>query len=150
MIQRMKPFAKTLSALLFTCAASAAQAHGFSSPSGNIRCYLDVYSDVRFDEKPMVCLVFGADWTPPDGFGDEDPTCDLDMTRTVILPRNGPATARWTCHGDVFWPEPLGSISYGSQWSLLGFSCDVKETGVQCRNEQGNSLSVSRARLGLN
>lgn len=150
MTRKTKPFVKTLTALsaaFLACATSSAQAAGFSSPSGNIRCYLDIYSDVPFDEKPLVCLVFNADWDLPPDYGDGDPTCDLDRTRTVILPRTGPATARWTCHGDVFWPAPLGQISYGSQWSLFGFTCDMANTGVTCRNDLGQSVTINRAGL---
>lgn len=148
MTPRTKPFAKTLTALsavVLACAASSAQAVGFASPSGNIRCYLDVYSDVPFDEKLLVCLVFDADWDLPPYGGGYDPGCDLDSTRTVTLPHNAPATAEWTCHGDVFWPAPLGTISYGSEWSLLGFICDMATTGVTCLNEAGHTVSINRA-----
>lgn len=135
--------------LLLTLFTTTAHAQGFSSPSGNIRCYVDLY-ETRFDAAPMVCLVFDADWDLPPDYGDDDPTCDLDRTRTVILPPDGPASARWTCHGDVFWPAPLGRISYGSEWSLASFICTSDTDGVRCVNGQGNSLWVRRASLVLN
>ncbi|WP_375280086.1 hypothetical protein [Pseudooctadecabacter sp.] len=68
----------------------------------------------------------------------------------MILPPNGPASARWTCRGDVFWPAPLGRISSGSEWSLASFTCTSDTDGVRCVNGQGNSLWVRRAELVLN
>jgi len=157
MIQRTKPFARTLKALnalllglILTCAASSAQAAGFASPSGNIRCYVDIYSAAPMDEVGLVCLVFSADWDLPPDYGDDDPTCDLDRTRTILLPRDGVGSARWTCHGDVFWPAPLGAISYGSEWSLFGFECDMATDGVRCTNPQGDGFHVRRADVTFN
>jgi len=114
------------------------------------RCYIDIYSDARFDEMNMICLVGDAEWDLPPDYGDDDPTCDLDRTRTVILPPNGPARARWTCHGDVFWPAPLGAISYGSQWSLGAFTCQMETSGVTCTSDAGRSFTVARRTLDLN
>ncbi|MCF2869652.1 hypothetical protein L0664_01115 [Octadecabacter sp. G9-8] len=119
-------------------------AAGFASPSGNIRCYLDVYSDLPFGDMPMVCLIFDADWDLPPDYGDSDPTCDLDRTRTLILQPTGRPQERWTCHGDVFWPEPLGTLSYGSEWSMLGYGCRVETRGVTCTNGD-KTFFVSRA-----
>lgn len=97
----------------------------------------------------MICLIFEAEWTTPPNYGDGDPTCDLDRTRTVILPQDGPAQVRWTCHGDVFWPAPLGRISYGSQWALMGYTCDMMTSGVRCENPAGNGFLVRRASRAL-
>lgn len=138
----------TIIALAFTL-TTPAHAAGFASPSGNIRCYVDIYSPQPMDEVPLICLVSNADWDLPPDYGDGDPTCDLDRTRTVILPRSGAPTARWTCHGDVFWPAPLGKISYGSEWSLFGFTCNMASDGVRCVNGAGGSIAVNRARLAL-
>lgn len=151
MTPRTRLFAKTLSAAIAFCAAGlfghTAQAAGFSSPSGNIRCYVDVYHSAPLDEAPLVCLIFDADWDLPPDYGDGDPTCDLDRTRTIVLLPQGEAKARWTCHGDVFWPAPLGKISYGSQWDLFDFTCQMATDGVRCRNASGGSFAVNRARF---
>ncbi|MDC0012617.1 hypothetical protein OAE29_05080 [Octadecabacter sp.] len=67
-----------LNAVMMACLfASPALAAGFSSPSGNMRCYVDLYNAQSLDEVPMVCLVFAADWDLPPDYGDDDPTCDL-------------------------------------------------------------------------
>ena len=154
MTPRTRPFARMLTALnaqIMACLfASPALAAGFSSPSGNIRCYVDLYNAQSLDEVPMVCLVFAADWDLPPDYGDDDPTCDLDRTRTVILTHGQSPVARWTCHGDVFWPAPLGKISYGSQWSLFDFTCDMAMTGVRCDDGQGHGFAVNSAGVMLN
>ncbi|SFI57542.1 DUF6636 domain-containing protein [Jannaschia pohangensis] len=135
--------------LLFGAGAEA-RAAGFTSPSGNILCYLDVLSDLPFDEMPLVCLVFEAEWDLPPDYGDDDPTCDFDRTRTILLRPGQPATARWTCHGDVFWPAPLGAISYGSEWSLADYTCAMATDGVRCGNSAGNGFQVRRSSVTLN
>lgn len=153
MTRPTRPFARTLttlSALLFACAASSAQARGFASPSNNIQCYVDLYEAETVIDAPLVCLIFEADWDLPPDYGDDDPTCDLDRTRTVILSSVGEASVRWTCHGDVFWPAPLGKISYGSQWFLFNFECEVARTGVRCSNTGDGGFVVNRAGVTLN
>ena len=151
MTLQTRPFARTLttlSAVLFACAASSAQAVGFGSPSGNIRCYLDVYSPEPINEIPLICLIFEADWpVTPD---DATPECDLDQTRQIILPPVGYARTEWACHGDVFWPEPLGTISYGSQWFLFDFECEMARNGVRCTNTGDGGFLVNRAGVTLN
>ncbi|OAN84992.1 hypothetical protein A8B78_05675 [Jannaschia sp. EhC01] len=123
---------------------------GFNSPSGNIICYLendlDVYQPVQ--DLSLTCLVFEATWTLPDDYGDDDPICDLDRTRRIVSPPDGPAIERWTCHGDVFWPIH-GAISYGAEWSFLSFDCQMADTGVSCQNGQGHEFSVRRSAQAL-
>lgn len=154
MIQRTRPFAKmltrTASALILLCTAGPAWAVGFASPSGNIKCYVDLYGPGTVDQAGLVCLVFDADWDLPPEYGDDDPTCDLDRTRAIFLPRTGAPFEHWICHGDVFWPAPLGAISYGSQWSLFNFTCTMDRDGVRCANETGDIIAANRARRMLN
>ena len=132
-----------------------AQSASFSAPSGNIICYLetldyDTGGTLPPARQPLICLVFQANWTLPDDYGDDDPTCDLDRTRTIIMPPRGPATARWTCHGDVFWPYPTPQIAYGSDWSVPSFGCSMRKDGVRCQNLSGHGIHLRRAQLVLN
>lgn len=148
MIRKTKPFARiltALSALVLMTLSAPAMAAGFASPSGNIKCYVDIYSDGPFDNAPMICLISRADWDLPPDYGDGNPTCNLDRTRAIFLPPSGAATARWICHGDVFWPAPLGRISYGSQWSLSHYTCAMARDGVRCTNGSGNEFAVKSA-----
>lgn len=150
MIRRMRRSGWTASAacaaLLMLVGPALADRPGFASPSGNIMCYLedDPFVSLPLTQRDIVCLIFEANWTLPDYYGDDDLTCDLDRTRTIVLPVDGPARARWTCHGDVFWPFH-GAIGYGADWSMVGFACQMAETGVTCQNGRGNGFSVRRA-----
>ena len=153
MIRKTKPFAKmltALNALIFMVVSSPALAAGFTSPSGNIKCYVDIYARVPFADAPLICLISEADWDFPEDYGGGYPTCDLDRIRAVILPRAGAATEQWICHGDVFWPAPMGAIGYGSQWSLSHYSCAMERNGVRCMNETGSAIALNRTRRILN
>lgn len=152
MTPKTKPFARTLtalSALIAGLAATPAVANGFQSPSGNINCYLDVFSSQPYGELDMICLIFETSIDLPTTFADEDPGCDLDRTRAFILPKSGPARGELYCHGDVFWPIPLGALSYGSEWSLSGYTCSMATDGVRCTNQTGHGFHVSRATHAL-
>lgn len=122
-----------------------AQANGFSTPSGNILCYWDPMPSGDYENTPLTCLVFEADWGEPSGLQD----CGLDETRALTLPRNGSAQFEWYCHGDVFWPLPLGALDYGSKWTLRGFECEVETNGVRCTNRSGNGFHVRRAAYSM-
>jgi len=139
-----------LGAIIFLCISAPAHAVGFASPSGNIKCYVDLYGAETVDEAGFVCLISSADWGLPPDFGDDDPICDLDATRALFLPRNGAPYENWICHGDVFWPAPLGAISYGSNWTLFNFDCSMETDGVRCTNQTGNSIALNRTRRILN
>jgi hypothetical protein len=143
-------------ALMFSLAGIAhAQSASFAAPSGNILCFTETYDYVKNEEiypesQPLVCLVFQANWTLPEYYGYGESTCDLERTRTIIVPPSGPAQARWTCHGDMFWPYPTPKISYGSDWSVANHSCTMRKDGVRCQNATGHGFHVRRAKLTLN
>jgi len=154
MTRKTPPFAKTLSALLVGLCASAPAAlaqdvyaaPGFTSPSGNITCYIDYYDSAPQSEAGLVCLIFEANWDiAADGTGNTDPDCALDTTRSVELPRSGAPRAAEVCHGDVFWPLPMGAIGYGSTWSLFSYTCEMATTGVLCQNGSGGFKLNRRA-----
>ncbi|MBU2991841.1 hypothetical protein Q4555_14145 [Octadecabacter sp. 1_MG-2023] len=153
MTRKTKPFARTLRALstvALMLLVSPVWALGFASPSGNIKCYVETYGEDSIIEADLVCLIFDAAWDLPPDYGDGDPTCDLDETRTLVLPTSGQPEERWTCHGDVFWPAPLATISYGSEWSFYSYTCAMAASGVSCENRNGNGFSVNRAGRTLN
>ncbi len=150
MIRRTRLSGWTASAFVFVFMVLAGPAladrPGFASPSGNITCYLqdDWERPLPPQQRPFVCLIFEATWALPNYYGDDDPTCNLDRTRMLILPPNGPSREQWACHSDVFWPIH-GAIGYGADWSILSFECQMAETGVTCQNGRGNGFSVRRA-----
>lgn len=147
MTRRIQPFAwmaKSLAVLLTLACATPAAAAGFVSPSGNIICYVGLYGAVPIAEAPLTCLIFEAEWDMPADYNGSDPNCDLDSTRMLTLPAKGRPSEMWACHGDVFWPAPLGRISYGSEWSLFAYTCTMATRGVTCTNGD-KTLFVSRA-----
>lgn len=135
--------------LVGACFAGEAHAQGFASPSGNIRCYLDDTVQ-NILEAPLHCLIFEADWDPALGLGESAPDCDLDSTRMVILSQHGGARFQWACHGDMFWPEPLPVLTYGSGWQIFGFDCAITPEGVRCTNRDGyHGFSMARRHIVL-
>jgi hypothetical protein len=103
---------------------------------------LDTFEFQQNQEIPLVCLVFENTW-------DGEANCESDETRTVGLPRNGPATVDWVCHSDVFWPILLGKLSYGSNWTMHGYDCSINTDGVRCTNQSGNGFHVRASMYDL-
>ncbi|MEM8691698.1 MAG: DUF6636 domain-containing protein [Pseudomonadota bacterium] len=120
----------------------------FQSASGNILCFLNAGPALHANqnqEAQLSCLIFEADWVPPDAAEH----CDLDETRILTLPLDGSATEGWTCHGDVFWPHPTPTIGSNATWSVAGFDCEIIRTGVTCRSEAGHGFRLARAQRSL-
>lgn len=144
MIPRTQPFVWTASLItaLLVASPSFAERASFSSPSGNITCYLEHEGGADPADSPLICLVFAADWTGQP-YKSED--CGLDQTRQVQMFQTGKPEVYWGCHGDVFWPLPTPTIGYGSTWSVTGYSCEMAQTGVSCQNTDGNGFKLRRA-----
>ena len=143
MILKIKIYIATACAALFLSAPVFA--NGFKSPSGNILCYVSEYNasgePVNITDAPLRCIIVQTNWNPPI---NPDPECDLDQTPMLTLPKSGEPVEQMACHGDVFWPL-VGAISYAAQWTLLGYDCAMATTGVTCRNDTGNSISLARS-----
>ena len=145
MIRKTKLFAKTASTVAALCLATPALAVGFESPSGNILCYTNVFNSGSWTEAELICLIFEAEWDLPPVYQTGVDSCDLDRTRTIVLPRYGSPELQSTCHGDIFWPIPMGAISYGSEWTLPDIRCTMATDGVMCTNSSGHGFTVNRA-----
>lgn len=109
----------------------------FTTPSGNIICYAPAVADK--DQGKLACHILAADWTPP-----VKEFCDLDRTPTLWLGPVGAPEESIICHGDVFWPIPTPTLSYGSVWSVWEYRCEVARTGVTCTNASGNGFEIGR------
>lgn len=91
-----------------------------------------------------MCHIFLADWALP---LQED--CDLDSTITLTLGPKGAPRESILCHGDVFWPHPTPVLSYGSIWTVLGYRCEVTQSGVTCVNRNGNGFEIARRKRSI-
>ncbi|MEL6959431.1 MAG: hypothetical protein AAGL89_10815 [Pseudomonadota bacterium] len=143
MIQRTKASAWTVS-LIFALAATplAAERPSFTTPSGNITCFLETGAS----ELDMVCFIRDAGWEYPHDGAD----CTDDRFRAVTMGDGWPPRAITICTTDVFWPYPSPQISYGSMWSVDGFTCSVETDGVRCADPSENHrFHIAQAALNL-
>lgn len=93
----------------------------FSSPSGNIGCYVDVGNGIRCDIKTRT-------WAPPPA----PPSCQLDYGQGLVVDQ-GPGA--FVCAGDTV----LGSsnvLAYGAIAQRGPFRCDSEEDGMTCVDTQ--------------
>lgn len=92
---------------------------GFTSPSGNVGCYLEP-TTVR-------CDILERDWTPPPRPAD----CEFDYGQGIDLSVGEAPT--FVCAGDT----ALGGgtpLEYGTSISAGPLTCDSAETGITCRD----------------
>lgn len=108
---------------------------GFSSPTGNIGCYIDRTS-VR-------CDIADRDWEPPPAPAD----CDLDYGQGIELPAGG--APQFVCAGDT----ALGAgrpLPYGQSIGAGLLRCESAETGMTCTDaETGRSFTLSKESYDL-
>ena len=105
---------------------------GFSSPSGNIGCYIDRAS-VR-------CDIGERDWKPP----PPPPDCKLDYGQGLVLPAGG--TADLVCAGDTALNGDSGTtLPYGQSIAAGLLRCESEQAGISCRDiETGRGFFLSR------
>lgn len=103
---------------------------GFSSPSGNIGCFID--------RESVRCDIAERDWEPPPPPSD----CELDYGGGVEL-RAG-STAELVCAGDT----ALGggtTLPYGGSIAAGLLRCESSRAGITCRDvESGRGFSIAR------
>ncbi|HET6831748.1 MAG TPA: DUF6636 domain-containing protein [Solirubrobacterales bacterium] len=103
----------------------------FSSPSGNIGCYIDLRS-VR-------CDIDDRDWDPPAAPAG----CELDFGQGIELRAGG--RAAFVCAGDT----AIGGgeeLDYGSSIAAGLLRCESEESGMTCRDvETGRGFSLAIA-----
>lgn len=103
---------------------------GFTSPSGNIGCYIDKHS-VR-------CDIDQRDWEPPPAPSD----CQLDYGQGISL--NAGGSPEFVCAGDTALGdgEPL---AYGQSIGAGLLRCESEESGMSCSDaETGRGFTISK------
>jgi len=113
--------------------SGAAALTGFSSPSGNIGCYLD-RNGVR-------CDIAKRTWSPP----RKPASCHLDYGQGIALA----SRARFVCAGDT----ALGAkhtLAYGRTIRAGRYSCTSSSAGMTCRNRvTGHGFTLARQRYRI-
>ena len=103
---------------------------GFTSPTGNIGCYID--------RRSVRCDIGDRDWEPPPA----PKSCDLDYGQGIELRAGGPAA--FVCAGDT----ALGggdALDYGRSIAAGLLVCESEESGMTCRDtETGRGFSLSK------
>jgi hypothetical protein len=109
----------------------------FRTPTSNIGC---VYSSEPGRSGPYLrCdILSGLKPKPRRPKG-----CTLDWTFGFELNRTG--RARTVCAGDTAVNRHAKVLRYGHKWSVSGFSCTSRRTGLRCKNRSGHGFSLSRA-----
>ncbi|AQA05800.1 hypothetical protein BVC93_29385 [Mycobacterium sp. MS1601] len=129
----VRPVLLVAAAVAWVGWAAPAQAEspvGFTSPSGNIGCYVD-YDYVR-------CDIAERDWAPPPRPAD----CEFDYGQGISFGAEAPAA--FVCAGDTtLWAgEPL---EFGQTVGAGPMLCTSLESGVTCHDTiTGAGFTISR------
>jgi len=103
---------------------------GFTSPTGNIGCYID--------QRSVRCDIGDRDWEPPKAPG----SCKLDYGQGIELPAGG--AAAFVCAGDT----ALGGgdvLDYGTSIGAGLLLCESEQSGMTCRDaETGRGFTLSK------
>ncbi len=108
---------------------------GFTSPSGNVGCYLD--------STAVRCDISERDWIPPPRPSD----CEFDYGQGINL--SAGEAPNFVCAGDT----ALGGgspLAYGQSVSAGALRCESAETGITCIDSTTNhGFSIARERYKL-
>lgn len=103
---------------------------GFTSPTGNIGCYID--------RRSVRCDIGDRDWSPPKA----PKSCMLDYGQGIELRAGG--SADFVCAGDT----ALGGgevLDYGTSIGAGLLVCESEESGMSCRDaESGRGFTISK------
>lgn len=108
----------------------------FQSPSGNIHCVGDDDPNegyVRCDISEVNTLTFG----------DSSPNCELDYGKSFFLDRGGPGMP--SCVGDTIANMSATKLEYGQKIQIgTSITCYSETTGLECQNETGGRIALSK------
>jgi hypothetical protein len=103
---------------------------GFTSPSGNIGCYID--------KKTVRCDIDQRDWQPPKA----PSSCQLDYGQGISM--NAGGSPSFVCAGDT----ALGGgkpLAYGQSIGAGLLRCESEESGMSCTDaESGRGFTISK------
>jgi hypothetical protein len=103
---------------------------GFTSPTGNIGCYID--------KKTVRCDIEHRDWQPPKA----PSSCQLDYGQGISM--NAGGSPSFVCAGDT----ALGGgkpLAYGQSIGAGLLRCESEESGMSCTDaESGRGFTISK------
>jgi hypothetical protein len=103
---------------------------GFTSPTGNIGCYID--------RESVRCDIAERSWEPPKA----PASCKLDYGQGIELAAGGEAA--FVCAGDTAL-QAGDPLPYGESIGAALLRCESEEAGITCRDiESGRGFSLSR------
>lgn len=126
-----------LLALCWTVPAAADVPMWFRTPSDNIHCLI-------FNPGgPLVldCELRERNAGPP--LLPRPADCDLDWGNRFALSESG--GGYMVCHGDTVQQPGSPVLPYGTRTQFGPFTCDSTREGLECRNEEGHGVFLSRA-----
>lgn len=103
----------------------------FSSPSGNIGCYIS--------DGNARCDIRDRDWTPPPRPADCYPSTFYGQGLTV----NTHGQPSVVCAGDTALTKE-NPLAYGNSLTAVGITCLSQESGMRCTNADGHGFDMSR------
>ena len=108
---------------------------GFTSPSGNIGCYID--------RRTVRCDIAERDWEPPAAPDD----CELDFGQGISMEAG--AAPAFVCAGDTAL-EGGPPLDYGMSIAAGLLRCESEQEGMTCRDiETGRGFTLSKERYEL-
>jgi hypothetical protein len=131
-------------------AHASTQAH-FTSPSGNIDCYLDVTDSVSSAD----CLIESQSWKK---LPKKPASCDLDWAPSELTLSSKKAGSKVTntvfvgaCRGDIgplCEPDGCTVLAYGESVTVGTVTCKMASTGVTCVSTAGAKRGFTMSKKG--
>lgn len=123
-------------ATVFLLAANPAQAadmEGFTSPSGNIACY------VEDAPATLTCEINQTQWTPKGTRCEE-----LDSGKQLAMTLTDSPQEGWWCRGDTWIHAGIKPLAYGNTWKKKGFTCESSSAHLACKNSKGHGWRMAK------
>ena len=125
---------------LHVYAASLVHAEGFQTPSGNIKCETGMSDEYQTPDTVVQCTVLTV---TEETYGN----CGKDKPRVFTLYASNKFTeidTQLDCIEQALAKEQT-KLEYGQEWKTSDFSCVAQQSGLECRNTDGNGSAISKS-----
>lgn len=123
-----------------TSAAPAALAdHNFETPSGNISCEYNTFSDADGNEVlAMGCILYDINLGSA-----ADGVCDPDISVVGFLVARSGGSGYGCFDPNEF--EEAAVLAYGKSFRRGGITCSAAKSGLTCKNASKRGFKISRS-----